>query len=188
MCRKLHCKSSAVYNFNLIFYHLSHVDPTRPDPWVGSTVVQLCVNEPLLNDDQRRIYDAVCSAVDSAVGGMFFVDAPGGTGKTFLLNCILAYIRQRDHVALAVTGCGIAGLWPRYSSSGVPIEIQTIDITRSLGVPHSRDSSYPFISVDEDSTCGITPRSTTAELIRNTKLIVCDEAPMSHRHLFDALD
>jgi len=32
----------------------------------------LPVNEPLLNDDQRRIYDAVCSAVDSAVGGMFF--------------------------------------------------------------------------------------------------------------------
>ena len=32
VCRKLHCKSSAVYNFNLLFYHLSHVDPTRPDP------------------------------------------------------------------------------------------------------------------------------------------------------------
>jgi len=32
VCRKLHCKSSAVYNFKLIFYHLSHVDPTRPDP------------------------------------------------------------------------------------------------------------------------------------------------------------
>ena len=30
--RKLHCKSSARHNFNLIFYHLSHVDPTRPDP------------------------------------------------------------------------------------------------------------------------------------------------------------
>ena len=55
MCRKLYCKSSAMYNFNLIFYHLSHLDPTRPghtckfpdpnrpDPWVGSTVVQLCV-------------------------------------------------------------------------------------------------------------------------------------------------
>ena len=56
--RKLHCKSSAMHNFHLIFYHLSHVDPTRPghtckfsdltrpdptrlDPWVGSTVVQL---------------------------------------------------------------------------------------------------------------------------------------------------
>ena len=30
--RKLHCKSSAMHNFKLIFYHLSHVDPTRPDP------------------------------------------------------------------------------------------------------------------------------------------------------------
>ena len=24
--RKLHCKSSAMHNFNLIFYHLSHVE------------------------------------------------------------------------------------------------------------------------------------------------------------------
>jgi len=30
VCRKLHCKSSAMYNFNPIFYRLSHVDPTRP--------------------------------------------------------------------------------------------------------------------------------------------------------------
>jgi len=33
---KLHCKSSAMHNFNLIIYHLSHVDPTRPDPTSGS--------------------------------------------------------------------------------------------------------------------------------------------------------
>jgi len=36
MCRKLHCKSSAMYNFNLIFYHVSHVDPTRPVGRVNS--------------------------------------------------------------------------------------------------------------------------------------------------------
>ena len=32
VCRKLHCKSSAMYNFNLIFYYMSYVDPIRRDP------------------------------------------------------------------------------------------------------------------------------------------------------------
>ena len=132
----------------------------------------LSANQSLLNDDQRRVFEAVCGAVDSAAGGMFFLDAPGGTGKTFLLNCILEYVdylRQRNDVALAVAGSGIAATLLKLGRTA-----------------HSR-FKLP-IPVDEDSTCNITPRSATAELIRHTKLIVWDEAPMSHRHLFDALD
>ena len=68
----------------------------------------LAANQLLLNDDQRRVFDVVCDAVDPAAGGMFFLDAPGGTDKTFLLNCILAYVRQRNDIALAVAGSGIA--------------------------------------------------------------------------------
>jgi len=30
-----------IITFNLKFYRLNHVDPTRPDPWVGSRLVQL---------------------------------------------------------------------------------------------------------------------------------------------------
>ena len=37
-------------------------------------------------------------------------------------------------------------------------------------------------------TCGIHPKSPLAVLISKTKLIVWDEAPMMHRHCFEALD
>lgn len=45
--------------------------------------------------------------VKSERGGIIFLDAPGGTGKTFLLNFILAQIRSESNVALAVASSGI---------------------------------------------------------------------------------
>jgi hypothetical protein len=41
-------------------------------------------------------------------GRVFFLDVPGGTGKTFLINLLLAQIRSSDKVALAVASSGIA--------------------------------------------------------------------------------
>ena len=47
-------------------------------------------NLPLLNTDQLRIYNIVIEAVyDSNVySKVFFIDGPGGTGKTFLYNTL----------------------------------------------------------------------------------------------------
>ena len=47
-------------------------------------------NVPLLTTDQQDVYDCFCSMIDKNEGGMVFLDAPGGTGKTFLINLILA--------------------------------------------------------------------------------------------------
>ena len=43
-------------------------------------------NVPLLTADQREVYDSFCSMIESNEDGMLFLDAPGGTGKTFLIN------------------------------------------------------------------------------------------------------
>ena len=73
--------------------------------------VQLCNsvlnNEPELEQDQCYVYDIVASVMDGE-GGIFFLDAPGGTGKTFVLSPLVARIRQDQSVALAVTSSGIA--------------------------------------------------------------------------------
>ena len=37
--------------------------------------------------------------IDSDQGGMLFLDAPGGTGKTFLPNLILAKLRSEGKIA-----------------------------------------------------------------------------------------
>lgn len=65
-------------------------------------------NVPLLNAQQKKLYDTVMNAIDSGNGGMFFLDAPGGTGKTFLISLILATVRSKSDIAVAVASSGIA--------------------------------------------------------------------------------
>jgi chromosomal replication initiation ATPase DnaA len=48
------------------------------------------------------------SAVDSDHGGLFFVDGPGGTGKTYLYRALLATIRSQNKIAVATTISGVA--------------------------------------------------------------------------------
>ena len=51
-------------------------------------------NEPLMTGEQKSIYDRIMLTVAAKQGGFFFIDAPGGTGKTFLISLILAKIRS----------------------------------------------------------------------------------------------
>ncbi|GBM57929.1 hypothetical protein AVEN_206002-1 [Araneus ventricosus] len=61
-------------------------------------------NKPRLTEDQA--YEAVMNLIAEGNGGILFLDVPGGTGKTFLINCILAEIRSKRHIALAVASSG----------------------------------------------------------------------------------
>ncbi|RCV21779.1 hypothetical protein SETIT_4G164800v2 [Setaria italica] len=45
-----------------------------------------------LNDEQKAAYNEILTAVDRDGGGLFFVDGPGGTGKTFLYRALLATV------------------------------------------------------------------------------------------------
>ncbi|XP_076055177.1 uncharacterized protein LOC143033571 [Oratosquilla oratoria] len=66
---------------------------------------------PMLNKEQRKIFDAVIGVVggkNRGKGKGFFIDAPGGTGKSFLLNLLLDAVRSKRRNALAVASSGIA--------------------------------------------------------------------------------
>ena len=56
-------------------------------------------NEPLLVQDQSNAYQLISEVVQEGSGGIFLLDAPGGTGKTFVLNLLLAQMRsqKRSH-------------------------------------------------------------------------------------------
>ena len=47
-----------------------------------------------LNAEQRSAYDEIMAAVSSKQGRLFFVDRPGGTGKTFLYRSLLTKLRS----------------------------------------------------------------------------------------------
>ena len=48
---------------------------------------------PRMNAEQKMAFDTIIAAIRSNSGGLFSIDAPGDTGKTFLLNLILATVR-----------------------------------------------------------------------------------------------
>jgi hypothetical protein len=100
---------------------------------------------------------------------VYFIDGPGGTGKTFLYTLILAFVRSNKQIALATASSGIA----------------------SLLLPGGRTAHSRFkipIKLNESSTCNVYLNSHEAELLQKTKLIVWDEAPMMHRYAIEALD
>ncbi|XP_019158039.1 PREDICTED: uncharacterized protein LOC109154766 [Ipomoea nil] len=122
-----------------------------------------------LTDEQLLIYNKVMVDVESNKGGLFFVYGYGGTGKTFLWRTMSAALRSKGEVVLNVASSGIASL-----------------LLPGGRTAHSRFSIH--IAVNEDSTCNISQGSPLAELIIKAKLIIWDEAPMMHKHCFEALD
>ena len=63
---------------------------------------------PALLPAQRQVVDTALAAVRDQRALALFVDAPGGTGKTFTFNTLLDAVRADNHVALAVAFSGIA--------------------------------------------------------------------------------
>ncbi|KAG5594044.1 hypothetical protein H5410_035276 [Solanum commersonii] len=57
--------------------------------------------ESKLNVEQKNAYDIILERVYSNKSGAFFIDGPGGTGKTFLYRALLAAIRTKGCIALA---------------------------------------------------------------------------------------
>ena len=122
-----------------------------------------------VNDQQREVLDSVTSALASSDGGVFFLDGPAGTGKTFVESLLLAYVRAQGQVALAVASSGIASI-----------------LLEGGRTSHSR-FKIP-IDVHAESICNISAQSDLAKLLQMAKLVVWDEAPAQHRHCLEAVD
>ncbi|GFU00249.1 ATP-dependent DNA helicase [Nephila pilipes] len=60
---------------------------------VSQLIHVVFVSVPKFNHDQKKVYDDVLNSVDSNSGQLFFLDTPGGTGKSILINLLLAKVR-----------------------------------------------------------------------------------------------
>jgi ATP-dependent DNA helicase PIF1 len=47
-----------------------------------------------LNPEQRYDYNEILLTIETGNGGVFFLDGPGGTGKTYLYKALLAKVRS----------------------------------------------------------------------------------------------
>jgi hypothetical protein len=127
---------------------------------------------PLLNQHEHSIYDNVIDTVHDPrlVDKTFFVDGLGGAGKTFLYGCLLNRVRSTGDIALLMASSGIAAL-----------------LLEGGYTAHSRFKIL-VASLCGSSACYVPLNSPQAALIRAARFIVWDEAPMAHKHVFEAMN
>ena len=122
-------------------------------------------NELKLEKDQKKAYDKIIHSVNNASGKMFFIDAPGGTGKTFVLNLLLKKVRQSGDVAIAVAASGIAATLLDQGRTAHNAFKLPVDIHSSNG-------------------CSISKGTKDAKLLKEAKLIVWDECTMTNKEYY----
>ncbi|CAN1801725.1 ATP-dependent DNA helicase PIF1 [Linum perenne] len=126
-------------------------------------------NHDKLNAEQKLAFDMITTAAHEQNGRCFFVEGPGGTGKTFLWKVISAKLRSEAKIVLCVATSGIAAL-----------------LMEGGRTAHSR--FHIPIKLTETPTCDVFHGTEVAELIQQTSLIIWDEAPMAHKYCMEALD
>lgn len=105
----------------------------------------------------------------AATAKCFMLDAPGGTGKTFLTTIIFRFLKMKVMTAYCA------------SSSAVAAQL----------LPEGRTAHSIFkllIPCDNESTCYITVDFYYALQLKASYLIVWNEIFMSHRHSIEAVD
>ncbi|KAK9682574.1 hypothetical protein RND81_10G082900 [Saponaria officinalis] len=122
-----------------------------------------------LNPDQRKVYSDVIEAVLKKKGSVYFVYGSGGTEKTYLWKTMITRLRSQGYIVLAVASSGIAAL-----------------LLLAGRTAHSR-FAIP-LNLTDSTSFRIEQGSDLVQLIRQTSLIIWDEAPMMHRHAFEAVD
>jgi hypothetical protein len=128
-------------------------------------------NLPKLVPGQRIVYEKIMQAISNQSGGLYFIDAPGGIGKTFLISLILATIRSRNNIVLAIASSGIAatlldGGRTAHSALKLPLNMQ----------------------ITETPTCNITKSSGMGKVLQSCQLIIWDESTMAHKKALEALN
>lgn len=122
-----------------------------------------------LNSSQTRAFHTIVDAVANNRPAFFFVSGYGGTGKTYLWRCIVAHLRVQKQIVLTVASSGVA----------------------SLLLPRGRTAHSRFripCDLDDSTVCEMKRGTMLAELIERTSLIIWDEALMTNRHAFEAVD
>lgn len=117
---------------------------------------------PMLNHDQKKVYDEITTACYRGTGGFFFVYGYGGTGKTFLWKTLSYKLLAKRKIVINVASSGIASL-----------------LLPGGKTAHSQ-FSIPLV-LNEDSCCFIKQGSLKVELLQHASLIIWDEAPMVNK-------
>ncbi|XP_056698246.1 uncharacterized protein [Spinacia oleracea] len=122
-----------------------------------------------LNPAQKEAFTCIIEHVKQKKAGAFFIDGPGGTGKTFLYNALYTEIRLMGLIVLPTATSGIA----------------------AANIPSGRTAHSRFkIPIDTKASlaCDVPKQGSLAALIKETTLIIWDEASMARNENVESLD
>ncbi|KAG8095389.1 hypothetical protein GUJ93_ZPchr0012g21897 [Zizania palustris] len=122
-----------------------------------------------LSGEQRSGFDEIIDHVFKNKIRVFFIDGPGGMGKTFLYKACLSKVRSEGLISIATTTFGIAAL-----------------ILPGGRTVHSRFKIQ--INLGDNIMCNFSKQCGIAELLRRTSLLIWDEVAMINRRAIDCLD
>ncbi|GFR94929.1 ATP-dependent helicase [Elysia marginata] len=128
-------------------------------------------NRQMLTPEQTHVYNSITQSIDHNTGGIYFLDAPGGCGKPFLIKTLLAPQRSQGRIAIATASSGLAAtLLPGgrmvHSTFKVPLNVTNTD----------------------QPMCSMKKGTALARLIQNAAVLIIDEVPMLHKRVIEALD
>jgi hypothetical protein len=187
----LHCIQDRLRRHNKQMYEaglpepdaavVNHCHQVRPESQLG-VIIDVDAEKALgasmqlqLNVDQKQVFDAVYNGVHRPnLDGyprnnhLYFVDGPGGTGKTFLYNTIIHTMAGEGlpTMAVAYTGCAAMLLCRGRTCHG------------QFKLP------VPMVST---STSGVKKGSADAKAMRAVRVILIDEAPMMPVYMLAAI-
>ena len=127
-------------------------------------------NLGLLNNGQLAAYMTIMDSITDKKGETFFLNGPGGTGKTFVYKTICYQVRANGWIILVVASSGIAA------------------VLMEGGCTAHLMFKIPVDDLNSTSYCHIPKESQLAALLRQTHAILWDEVGMQHRHGPEALD
>ena len=123
-----------------------------------------------LDESQRALYDSVFGHLERGTGGIYFVNAGGGSGKTYLLNSIIWNCIGMDIEVVATATTGVAATLLHEGTTFHSITKAFIEIPSAA------------------SEFNIDISSREATKLRGAKVMIIDEAGAMNKVLLDSLD
>ncbi|XP_011859026.1 PREDICTED: uncharacterized protein LOC105556539, partial [Vollenhovia emeryi] len=124
-----------------------------------------------LNVKQKEIVDTILAVIDGEnnSGTCFYIDGPGGSGKTFIYTTMYYLLKSRNKVVSAMAFTGIAAtLLPNGKT-----------VHKVFGLP---------VPLFDDSTSNIKIQSKDADNLKRVNVFILDEAPMAPRYVLNIMD
>lgn len=121
-----------------------------------------------LNQEQKAAADKVLAALETEnVSRCFFIDGPGGSGKTYLYETLNSIMRSKRLTVLNVAWSGIAAqLLPKGT---------TVHNAFKMPIPVTNENFMPNIRLGTKQ----------AEKLKSVDVMIWDEAPMAPRYAIE---